>query len=135
MNINIRFPGGKRVDAVFDGFVVHTDQSASHGGQGTAPEPYDVFLASIASCAGAYLLAFCQARDIPIAGIELSQEAHFDPATHRVASVQLKLVLPPTFPEKHRAGIVRAIEGCKVRKTLALPPSFGVGVHIRETAA
>ena len=126
MDIRIAFLGGKRVDAVFGDHVVTTDQSVAHGGSGAAPEPFDMFLASVGTCAGAYVLGFCQARGIPSEGIELIQHNRFDEASHRLERVELELRLPATFPEKYRDAILRAAEGCKVKKALASPPEIAV---------
>jgi putative redox protein len=130
MDIRIAFPSGKRVDASFGDYVVSTDQSVAHGGSGSAPEPFDVFLASLGACAGAYVLGFCQARGISSAGIELIQHNRFDEATHRLEQVELELRLPATFPEKYREAVLRADEGCKVKKALASPPEITVKAEI-----
>ncbi|MEO8903813.1 MAG: OsmC family protein [Polyangiaceae bacterium] len=122
MDIRVSFPGGKRVDAALGGHVVKTDQAEQRGGSGSAPEPFDLFLASLATCAGAYVLSFCDARGLPSAGIELVQHQHFDEATHRLERVELEVLLPDDFPEKYRAAVLRAAEGCKVKKALATPP-------------
>ncbi|MEO7036049.1 MAG: OsmC family protein [Polyangiaceae bacterium] len=122
MDIRVSFPGGKRVDAALGGHVVKTDQAEQRGGNGSAPEPFDLFLASLATCAGAYVLSFCDARGLPSAGIELVQHQHFDEATHRLERVELEVLLPDDFPEKYRAAVLRAAEGCKVKKALATPP-------------
>jgi ribosomal protein S12 methylthiotransferase accessory factor len=72
------------------------------------------------------VLGFCQARGIPTEGIQLVQRHRFDPTSHRLERVELELELPEGFPEKYRAAVVRAAEGCKVRKTLAAPPELVV---------
>ena len=89
MSIRISFPGGKRVDADLGSHVVRTDQSVTHRGTGTAPEPFELFLASLTTCAGIYVLGFCQARGMPTDDIDLVQHHHFDD-THREA-----LTAPP----------------------------------------
>ena len=132
MDIRVTFSGEKRVDASFGGHVVKTDQSVQHGGSGSAPEPFDLFLASIATCAGAYVVGFCRARGIPMEGIELVQRVREDDVSHRVVCVDLELTLPVTFPEKYRAAIVKAAEGCKVKKALAAPPDVGITLRIAE---
>jgi putative redox protein len=126
MDIVVTFPGGRRVDARFGEHLVRTDQPAEHGGSGAFPEPFDLFLASLATCAGAYVLGFCLARGISTDGIEIVQRARFADETHRLEGVELELSLPVTFPEKYRDAIVRAAEGCKVKKTLATPPDVHV---------
>lgn len=127
MDIQVRFPGGKHVDATFDGFSVRTDQSPAHGGEGSAPEPFDLFLASLATCAGAYALGFCQARGLSTEGLSLIQRDRRE-ADGRLVSVELELTLPPEFPEKYRAAIQRTVEGCKVKKALLAPPELRVTV-------
>lgn len=127
-DIQITFPGGKRVDAHYDTFHVETDQPPELGGEGAAPAPYDLFLASLATCAGIYVLGFCQARKLPTEGIRLVQKHELDPETHLVKGVRMELTLPPGFPEHYRAAIVRSALNCKVKKSIATPPSFDVVV-------
>jgi len=126
MDIKVLFPGGKRVDAVVGTHLIRTDQPVSAGGEDTAPAPFDLFLASIASCAGIYVLGFCQARGISTEGLELVQRHGVDPATKQLDAVTLELRLPPGFPERYRDAIVRAAEGCKVKKTMAHAPVISV---------
>ena len=128
MDIKITFPGGKRVDAEFGDLRVQTDQPVEQGGAGTAPAPFDLFLASLATCAGLYVLGFCQARGIPIDGVQVVQHNRFDPASHRLEGVELELALPPSFPAKYREAVARAAESCKVKKALMSPPAVSVRV-------
>jgi ribosomal protein S12 methylthiotransferase accessory factor len=125
-DIEVTFPGGKRVDARVGAYVVSTDQPVELGGAGSAPAPFDVFLASLAACAGAYVLAFCQARGVSTEGIALRQSAEVDPATKLPKRLRLELRLPASFPEKYRTAVVRAAEGCKVKKTMAAQPAIEV---------
>jgi len=129
-SLRVMFPGGKRVDAHFDGFVVHTDQPIEHGGEGSAPEPFMLFLASLASCAGYYVLAFCHARDLSTKDVHVDLVADSEP-TGRLSRVQLHVDLPPTFPEKYVDGVRRAAESCKVKKALLDPPVIEVGAKLR----
>lgn len=129
MDIRITFPGGKRVDADLGTHVVHTDQSPEHGGTGSAPEPFELFLASLATCAGAYVLGFCQARNLPTEAISLVQRNHFD-EQRRLQRVELEIALPVSFPEKYRSGVAHAANGCKVKKVLATPPEITVTVTV-----
>ena len=126
MDIHVTFPGGKRVDAQLGAHVVRTDQPTDLGGGDSAPAPFDLFLASLATCAGIYVLGFCQARGLSTIGVSLIQRHRFDEVTHRLERVELELVLPDAFPEKYRAAVVRAAEQCKVKKTLAAPPEIVV---------
>ena len=125
-DIEVWFPGGKRVDARAGAFVVHTDQPPESGGNATAIAPFDLFLASLAACAGHYVLAFCQARGLPTAGVSIRQRVEVDPATKLPGRIRLELALPPSFPEKYRTAVVRAAEGCKVKKTIAAAPLIEV---------
>ena len=124
MEMRITFPGGKRVDAELPGRVIHTDQSKLSGGEGTAPEPFSLFLASVGTCAGIYVLGFCQARNIPTDGLQLTQHMDFDPKTHRLTKVAIDVHLPPGFPEKYLPSVRRAVDLCAVKKTIENPPEF-----------
>jgi putative redox protein len=136
MEITITFPGGKRVDAALpDGHVIHTDQSPAGGGDGSAPEPFATFLASLGTCAGIYVLGFCQARGLPVEGLRLVQRHTFDPETHRLSHVGIDIELPPAFPEKYLSAVQRAAEHCKVKKTIADPPAFDVRCVTTAAAA
>lgn len=133
VGVRVSFPGGKKVDADFGSRVIHTDQPASQGGGDTAPGPFDLFLASLATCAGFYVLSFCQTRGISTDGLELVQHHRFDETTHRLSRVELTITLPPGFPEKLRSAVVHAASGCKVKRLLMDPPE--VVVTARETEA
>lgn len=128
-DICITFPGGKRVDADFGTRVVRTDQSTEHGGQGSAPEPFDLFLASLATCAGIYVLGFCQARNIPTEGMLLVQQHRFAGPDEHLAAVELQVILPQGFPEKYRAPVLRAAAHCRVKKVLSAPPEIIVSAR------
>jgi ribosomal protein S12 methylthiotransferase accessory factor len=135
MEIEVSFPGGKRVDARVGAFVVKTDQPVELGGEASAIAPFDLFLASIATCAGIYVLGFCQARNLSIEGLSIVERVELDPDTKLPRVVRLEVRLPPSFPEKYRASIVRAAEGCKVKKTIAAAPRIEVQAITSEDAA
>ncbi len=126
MEIKIRFPGGKKVAAEFDGFTVLTDQPKEAGGDGAAPAPFELFLASLGTCAGIFVLSFCQKRGIPTEGLELRQQAHWDEAAHLVSRVVIEIVLPKGFPEKYRESLIKTAELCTVKRHLQTPPAFDV---------
>jgi ribosomal protein S12 methylthiotransferase accessory factor len=128
-DIEVTFPGGKRVDARVGDFVLRTDQPHELGGDDSAPAPFDLFLASLATCAGIYALGFCQARNLTTEGLALRQHVELDESTHLPTRVELVLTLPRAFPEKYRAAIARAVDGCKVKKTIGAPPSFEVVIE------
>ena len=126
--LTVSFPGGKRVDAVCEGFVVRTDQPPDQGGEGTAPSPFDLFLASIATCAGFYVKGYCDTRGIPTAGLALEMHVDRDADSHRVRTLELEIRLPEGFPDKHREGVLRAANLCAVKKHLEHPPVFELRV-------
>ncbi len=76
--VEVDFPGGKRIDAKVGNFTIHTDQSEKYGGNASAPEPFDLFLASIATCAGIFAWNFCQSRNLSTEGIGLSMACERD---------------------------------------------------------
>jgi putative redox protein len=125
MTIEVTFPGGVAVDARVGGHSVRTDQPAPLG-RGSAPSPFDLFLASLATCAGFYALRFCQQRDLPIEGLALSMTPERDASGKRVASVRIEITLPEGFPEKYREAMLRAVDQCTVKRHLAEPPAFEI---------
>ena len=126
--IRVSFPGGSRVDAEMATHRIRTDQSLAHGGEGTAPEPFELFLASLATCAGYYVLGFCRTRGIPLDGIELIQHHQLDERTGRLIQVDIDLRLPPSFPERYASAVIQAVEQCKVKRVLMSPPEVVVKV-------
>lgn len=127
--IQVSFPGGKRVDAHIDGMHIRTDQSQRNGGEGSAPEPFQLFLASIATCAGIYAWQFCQTRHLPTEGLDLKMRCDFDLAQKRYRNMTLLLTLPRGFPEQHKESILRAIDLCAVKKHITDPPEFSIEVE------
>jgi len=122
MEILVDFPGGSRVDAHFDSFSVPTDQPPT----ASAPTPFDLFLTSIATCAGIYVLGFCQQRGLPTDGIQIVQRSLSNRATGMVDEIDIEIHVPPTFPEKYYDSLVRSAELCKVKKHIEKPPKFVV---------
>jgi ribosomal protein S12 methylthiotransferase accessory factor len=133
MQLEISFPGGSRVDASFLGHTVRTDQPGAGGGQDSAPTPFQLFLASLGTCAGIYLLGFCRQRGIPTHGMSIRQLVTSDPTTGMVGQIGLELVLPAGFPDQYREAAIRAVELCAVKKHLHDPPE--IRVTAAETAA
>ncbi len=124
MEIRVSFPGGKRVDAHFGDRVVRTDQGPEYGGEGSAPAPFDVFLASLAACAGVYVLGFCQARNLPMDGIELTQSHDTNPESGRLDRVRISIRVPAGFPEKYVPALERVAAKCAVKRVIQDPPEF-----------
>lgn len=126
MSMKITFPGGLAVNAVFKEFTVTTDQSLEHGGGGAAPEPFDLFLASLGTCAGLYALRFCQQRSIATEGLGLNLTTEKDPEWKRLAVVRLEIELPQGFPEKYNEALIRSVDQCAVKRHIVAPPRFEV---------
>ncbi len=104
MEMEITFPGGKRVDASMGSHVIKTDQSVQSGGEGAAPEPFLLFLSSLGTCAGIYVLGFCQSRGLPTDGLRLTQNMDWDPVTHRLTDVRHHHPPPGGFPREVPGG-------------------------------
>ncbi len=126
MEMEIQFPGGKRVNSVYKGFLVETDQPESDGGDNTAPEPYDLFFSSMGTCAGVYVLYFCESRDIPTDGIRMGLSFERNEKTHLVEQIHIRIHLPDTFPAKYKKAVVRAAGMCTVKRSLFNPPEVHV---------
>jgi putative redox protein len=126
MEMIIDFPGGARVDAHFGPYTVNTDQPPQGGGDGSAPTPFALFLASMGTCAGIYVLGFCKQRGLSTDGIRILQRMHTDPVTGLVGQVDLEIQVPPSFPEKYRPSLIRSAELCAVKKHFENPPTFEI---------
>lgn len=126
MEIQVTFPGGKKVNAEIGGRIIPTDQPAAAGGEGSAPTPFDYFLASLATCAGIYVLSFCQEREIQTEGLALTQRMEFGEVEgkRKLERVVMDITLPAGFPEKYRKAVTKAAGLCTVKKVLADPPEF-----------
>jgi putative redox protein len=124
--MEITFPGGVAVEARFADFSVRTDQPVANGGQNSAPAPFDLFLASLGTCAGLFVLLFCQQRQLPTAGLRLALETERDTDRHRLSKVRIAIHLPPGFPEKYHRAVIRAANQCSVKRAILDPPEFDV---------
>lgn len=131
--MTVSFPGGVAVDATYKGHTIHTDQPVKAGGGDTAMAPFDLFLASIATCMGLYALRFCQERSLPTEGLGVTLEPVRDEEKKRIATVRVELELPEGFPDKYRAAIERAVDLCAVKKHIHEPPKFEL--QLREAVA
>jgi len=129
MEMSIDFSGGSKVDAHFGRFTVNTDQPPAS----TAPSPFELFLASIGTCAGIYVLGFCQQRGLPTAGLRIIERVNHDPATGMVDKIDLEIQAPAGFPEKYLPSLIRSAELCAVKKHLEHPPKFDVTTSLLES--
>jgi ribosomal protein S12 methylthiotransferase accessory factor len=124
MAMEISFKGSKKVDAVFKGFTIKTDQSEKDGGEGSAPTPSFLFLSSLGTCAGLYALNFCEKRKIDTQELRLVLDFKNNKKSYMVEKIRMTLTLPPDFPEKYIPAIVKAMDLCYVKKHLHEPPEF-----------
>jgi len=130
MGMEIVFPGNKKVNAVYKGFTIETDQPKNEGGDGSAPEPYDLFLTAIGTCAGVYVVYFCDERGIDTSKIKMTLEFDRNEKKHLIEAVHIHMDLPPEFPQKYKAAVVRAAELCTVKRNIVDPPKFLVTADI-----
>lgn len=131
-DFKVTFPGGVKVDTTFREFTIRTDQPVRDGGENTAPSPFILFLASLATCAGYYVISFCQSRKIATDGIELTMKTERDAKGKMIALVSIEISLPPDFPEKYAAAVVKAAEQCTVKAHLQFPPDIETKAVIRK---
>ena len=124
--MEITFDGGKVITAHLNGHIIRTDQPIDGGGGNTAPSPFDLFLASIGTCAGIYVKSFCDNRNIPTEGIKIIQSSKYNKETGLPTNIDLEIVLPDSFPEKYIDSVINVAELCKVKKTIMSQPDFKI---------
>lgn len=124
MEIKVNFLDNLRLEAKFDDFTVVADQPIRYKGDGSAPGPFDYFLASSALCAAYFVKLYCQTRDIPTENIRLSQNNIVDPENRYQQIFKIQVELPADISEKDRQGILRSIERCTVKKVVQTGPEF-----------
>lgn len=124
MEIKVNFLDNLRLEAKFDDFTVVADQPIRYKGEGSAPGPFDYFLASSALCAAYFVKLYCQTRDIPTENIRLSQNNIIDPENRYKQIFKIQVELPEDMSDKDRQGIVRSIERCTVKKVVQTGPEF-----------
>ena len=125
-DMEITFPGGKKVTALWHGFEIKTDQPASGGGEGASPTPFDLFLASLGTCAGIFALGFIQSRGLSTESLKITASFEQNPDTHLLGKAVLKITLPKDFPPKYKAAVIKAADQCLVKRTMDNPPKFEV---------
>ena len=126
MEIKVNFLDNLRLEAKFDDFSVITDQPIRYKGDGSAPSPFDYFLASSALCAAYFVKVYCVARDISTDNIRLSQNNIVDPENRYNQIFQIQVELPESLSEKDQKGILRAIDRCTVKKVVQTGPEFKI---------
>jgi putative redox protein len=130
MNMEITFGGNKKVNAEYNGHIIKTDQPVQAGGENTASAPFELFLASIGTCAGVYVKSFCDSRNISSDNIRIIQQMEYNPETRLIGKINLEIKLPADFPEKYKDAVVNAANLCAVKKHLHNPPDISVSANI-----
>ena len=125
-DIEIFFPGGKKVGAKYKNHTILTDQPVFAGGEDSAPSSFDLFLASIATCSGFYVLSFCQERGISTEDTKLVMKTERNPETKMINKISMIINLPKEFPEKYNKAIIKAVETCAVTAHILSPPEFEI---------
>ena len=128
--IVVTFPGGKRVDAQVGGHVVRTDQPLQGGGTDSHPTPFALFAASMGTCAGIFVVGFCQKRALPTDGIRIVERLRYA-EDGALAGVDLDIEVPATFPEKYREALVRVADQCSVKRAIQAQPTFQVRTVVK----
>lgn len=132
MEMTVSFHGGKRINVDFDGFTVQTDYAKSDGGEESAPTAYSLFLASIGTCAGAYVLDFCHSRKIDTKAMKIHLRCRRSNKTRLAEQIDLQIELPPDFPEKYKAAVIKAADLCTVKRNILTPPQFNISALIKQ---
>jgi ribosomal protein S12 methylthiotransferase accessory factor len=128
--ITVTLPGGRKVDAQVRGHVVRTDQAKDSGGEDTAPSPFELFLASIGTCAGIFVQGFCQKRGLSTEGIRIRERLHYG-QDGALSGVSLDIEVPPSFPERYHQALVRVADQCSVKRAIQARPEFSVRTVVR----
>lgn len=132
MQMEIYFGGNKKVNAAYNGHTIKTDQPLRAGGDDSASAPFDLFLASIGTCAGIYVKSFCDQRAIPTDNIRIKQTMGFNSDSRLIDKINLEIELPPDFPEKYKDAVINAANLCAVKKHLNHPPNIDVTAKILQ---
>lgn len=131
--IELEFPGGLKVATTVRGHRILTDQPVEYGGDDAAPAPFDFFLASLATCAGFFVLRFCQKRDLPAEGIRVVQRHEMDEESKTLKRVVISVETPESFPSKYLGALARSVEQCSVKRAIAAQPEMAVEVSPAST--
>lgn len=126
MQINVRFLDNLKIEAAFDDYTIISDQPVRYKGDGTAPSPFDYFLASSAMCAAYFVKVYCKARNIPTEDIRISQDNIVDPENRYNQIFHIQVELPESISEKDREGILASIDRCTVKKVIQNAPEFKI---------
>ena len=128
MQINTRFLDNLKIEALFDDYHLIADQPIRYKGNGTAPGPFDYFLASSVMCAAYFVKVYCLARNIPTEDIKISQNNIVDPENRYKQIFHIEVELPESISEHDREGILKSIDRCTVKKVIQQGPEFKIEI-------
>ena len=126
MELKVTLEGGKKVATKIGNHVITTDQPTKYGGEDSAPAPFDLFVASIGTCAGFFIKSYCDNKGIDATGIEITMRPTLDGKTKQVIGFETKIHIPDSLPQELHAPLRRAAEQCTVKKTIKNQPTFSV---------
>jgi putative redox protein len=126
MEMKIYSGGGKKVYTEYKGFTVKSEGAVKIGGNGEFPEPFDMFLSSIGSCAGLFVFGFCQSRNIPLDDVSIIMNMDTNKETGLVGKISMEIKLPADFPDKYKDAIIKSADLCYVKRHLLNPPEFNI---------
>ena len=118
MPIEIHFDGNKKVSAVIDGFTIKTDQTIPSGGENSAPTPFNLFLASLGTCAGIYVKSFCDQRGLGTDNIRIEMDYVYDQTQKMIVKFIMLIYMPADFPEQYEAAVIKTASLCAVKRHL-----------------
>jgi len=122
--LKVVFGENYRIDVEYKGFTIKTDQPVRDGGDDSAPAPFDLFLASLATCAGYYALAFCRERKIATEGLGVTMTYERPAGARLITKIMIEVAPPAGFPEKYREALLKSVDHCTVKAHLDQPPKF-----------
>ncbi len=124
--LKVVFGENDKIDVEYKGFTIKTDQPVRDGGDNSAASPFDLFLASLAACAGYYALSFCRERKIPTEGLAVTMTTERGEVSKMIDKITVEVVPPPGFPEKYRLALIKAVDHCTVKAHILRPPQFEI---------
>jgi ribosomal protein S12 methylthiotransferase accessory factor len=128
MEMKISFPGGKQVKASFDDYIVNTDQPKKSGGEGLFPDPFSLFISSLGTCAGFYVLRFCQERNIQTDNIKIILRADWNDQSKLIENIDITIGGGIDIPDKYHSAIIKAASLCTVKRHLENPPKINLSI-------
>ena len=128
MEMIIDFPNGQKVTAKFQGFQVTTDQPIESGGENTAPDPFSLFLSSIGTCTGIYVLRFCQERNLPTEGLNLMLKTQWNEKKSLISTIDITIKTGNNFPDKYKKTLIKVANLCTVKRHLKKPPIINITI-------